>query len=431
MLAPKHALLPCLIMAITPTAWAQPQQSPTHTGTSVSHPQVIHEADPSVTRLQVEGDFNYSSQSMHTTTSGVPQGWAGEMMTEAERLRRESIIVPGPAPSRTLRLGDSGQDAQWLIDALIAHGFLAEEHNLPTPQPQPGPYGEATSSWESGPHQDPTLDYESIPAVQQLDRSVVTEAVESALIAFQSAKGLKRDGVAGREVYSALTVDHGALANALESWASNIAAWSDQARAEGYEKMIVVNIPSYTLHAIDLSSNQEDIQSRVIVGRPYTRTPQMLTRVVNLKANPDWTPPKSIRGARYQRPGPNNALGLMRFSTDNNMSIYLHDTNARGLFANDNRALSHGCVRVQQWKPLAAWSAQQDEAWVDDVALAGGKTRFLKVDAIPVVISYSLVDMVEGQARVFDDVYNKGAGAIGHAALQGQPEPAARPWSQR
>lgn len=422
MSAAPRTLLPFLLLTLSTSAFAQ---------TSYSSQAQVPPSDPAVTQLQDGGQMLVQQPYVDPYSLGVDQGWTGQLLREAERLRQETIAIEGPAPSRTLRLGDAGDEVQWLIEALIAHGYLGVEHN---PEIQVAPtsgYAVGATSWSNN-------TYGPTPAVGPAPlelpvQAQFNEAIESALLAFQAGNGLKQDGVAGPDVYAALTIDHGALANALDSWAANVAAWANQARAAGHSKMIVVNIPSYTLHAIDLSNNEEVIQSRVIVGRPYTRTPMMMTRVVNLKANPDWTPPKSIKGARYQRPGPNNALGLMRFSTDNNMNIYLHDTNARGLFANEQRALSHGCVRVQQWKPLAAWAAQQDEAWVDDVALVGGKTRFLKVDAVPVVISYSLVDMAEGQARQFDDIYNKGAAAIGHAELQGKIDldPTVISWTQR
>lgn len=303
----------------------------------------------------------------------------------------------GPAPAGLLRLGDEGPGVAWLSQALFARGYLVVD---PSASASPAP--------------------SSIVFPEQFDAGI-----EEALRAFQRDQGLKDDGVAGPAVYGALTADPTLLASALEGWADAIDAWSQQMRQAGYDRMVVVNIASYTLHAINLETNQVEIESRVIVGRPYTRTPRMLTRIVNLKANPDWSPPKSIRGARYQRPGPNNALGLMRFSTDNRMSIYLHDTNARQLFANDARALSHGCVRVQQWQPLAAWAARQDQQWVDEVALVGGRTRFLSVDPIPVLLVYSLADVVEDTPRQFADIYGLGAQALGAAALSGEQEPPA------
>lgn len=336
------------------------------------------------------------------TTSFVPDvqltlhdGFPGQVEAAARAMIDQSQLVSGPAPSRILKLGDQGEDVTWLVQALEAHGYRIVMAT--------------TSSEFSG-----SADGFAEPQVAVFDASL-----DAALRAFQTENSLAVDGVAGPGVYGRLTQDNRAVGAAASAWAANLYRWSNEARAAGHDRMIVVNIPSYTLHAIDLNTNEEVIQSRVIVGKAGTRTPLMMSRMVNLKANPDWTPPKSIRGARYQRPGPNNALGLMRFSLDNNMSIYLHDTNARQLYANERRALSAGCVRVQEWKPLAAWSAREDEAWVDDTALTGGKTRFLKVDTIPVILTYSRTDLVDGTVHQYADVYNRSERAIGYAELNG------------
>ena len=408
---PVRALLPCLLvvgLGVAPAASAQDVDA----AQDLPPPTLPYTASPLQSTITPATSLG----------SYVPadQGFTGAVHAAAIDLRQDSAAVQGPIPTRTLHTGDKGEDVQWLIEALITRGYLSEDAN---PRRSVGP---VIAPQVLPPTPQFSSQYTSVLDLQ----SEFTPQVEMAVRAFQAANGLKEDGIAGNGLYSALTVDHTALANALDSWATNIATWADQARAQGYTRMIVVNVPSFTLHAIDLSNNAEALQSRVIVGKPQTQTPLMMTRVVNLKANPDWSPPPSIRGARYQPPGPKNALGLMRFSTDNNMNIYLHDTNSRGLFANDQRSLSHGCVRVQQWHALAGWVAGQDEQWVDEVALRGGKTRFLKVDAVPVVITYSLVDLVDGKPRQFEDVYNRQDGAIGYAALQGLPEMPPQDWTQ-
>ncbi len=323
-----------------------------------------------------------------TTQAPVAVGLADKAYVHAAELRnRISSLPSGSVPSRILKLGDQGEDVSWLAQALSSHGYLQLNSADPLP---------ATSIFD--------------------------DQLELALKSFQKENGLNEDGVAGNQVYTTLTADPTRLAVGLESWGASVKAWSDELRAAGYKRAIIVNLASYTLHAINLETDEVELESRVIVGSPRTKTPRMMTRIVNLKANPDWTPPASIRGARYQRPGPNNALGLMRFSTDNNMSIYLHDTNARGLFSRDSRALSHGCVRVQQWHDLSSWTAQEDSSWVDNVALAGGKTRFLKVDPVPVLLVYSRVDIVDGKPRSFPDVYGLGDAGIANAALEGRSE---------
>jgi murein L,D-transpeptidase YcbB/YkuD len=77
-------------------------------------------------------------------------------------------------------------------------------------------------------------------------------------------------------------------------------------------------------------------------------------------------------GAHYIPPGQNNPLGQLLFELDNDQLIFLHDTNDRSLFGRSNRALSHGCVRVEQARPLAAWalgvSVREVEAMISSKA---------------------------------------------------------------
>src|SRR5690606_27301393 len=119
-------------------------------------------------------------------------------------------------------------------------------------------------------------------------------------------------------------------------------------------------------------------------GQPgRTATPQLVETVEGVIFNPTWTVPESIvkgeglgarvlnnpawarangytanRGANgyvsvVQKSGPGNSLGQMKLDMPNPHAIFLHDTPARNLFANANRALSHGCVRVERALELA------------------------------------------------------------------------------
>lgn len=181
------------------------------------------------------------------------------------------------------------------------------------------------------------------------------------------------------------------------------------ALADGKPYLIWVNVPSYTLRVYDTSTQQLLLTSRVIVGAPSTKTPIFETNVVNLKYNPDWTPPASLvkKGKRYVPAGPNNPLGQVRFSTDNNMSIYLHDTNNHALFDRPMRALSAGCVRVSRWNELAQILSGDTS---DGVAkqTEGNRTHFVKIPASLVWISYQRIDLDQNNIlTVFPDVYGK------------------------
>ena len=150
---------------------------------------------------------------------------------------------------------------------------------------------------------------------------------------------------------------------------------------------------------------------RVVVGQPGNETPELGSPIYRLVASPTWTVPRSIqeeeiapRGAGYmarnnmewrdgwivQRSGPTNSLGLVKFDMQNPHAIYLHDTPARALFAEDDRHASHGCVRVQDALGFAALIADRQgvrEEW--ERARATGEETFVRLPRqIPVRLMY-------------------------------------------
>lgn len=120
-------------------------------------------------------------------------------------------------------------------------------------------------------------------------------------------------------------------------------------------------------------------QRVVVVGQPGWETPQLGSPFYRFVANPTWTVPRSIeeeeianRGPGYlqrnnmvrrdgwivQLPGPENALGLVKFDLQNDYAIYLHDTPAKSLFDRNQRHLSHGCIRVENAPQFARMLAE-------------------------------------------------------------------------
>jgi murein L,D-transpeptidase YcbB/YkuD len=113
-----------------------------------------------------------------------------------------------------------------------------------------------------------------------------------------------------------------------------------------------------------------------------------------------------------------NALGIMKFVFDNKYSVYLHDTNQRYLFNSNNRSLSHGCVRVQEWDRLAKFILA-----ADSINAAGG--NFTSTDSLntwlkmkkkksipiqkklPVYIRYITCEGRNGGIIFYEDVYEE------------------------
>src|SRR5258708_1551923 len=191
-------------------------------------------------------------------------------------------------------------------------------------------------------------------------------------------------------------------------------AYVSMLRSQGVEtaipahgKFILVNIPSFEL--IALQDGVPVLRSRVVVGKPAAAPPELLSSMFAVQFNPAWTPtPLMIRneGLHYMPPGPQNPLGRMMFDLDNDEFIYLHDTNEKGLFNRPQRALSHGCVRVEQARSLAAWSLGISEEDVDSMISRGTSYSVLLPEIIPVsLIYYAQFPDEHGQVASNPDIY--------------------------
>jgi murein L,D-transpeptidase YcbB/YkuD len=93
-----------------------------------------------------------------------------------------------------------------------------------------------------------------------------------------------------------------------------------------------------------------------------------------------------------QLPGQDNSLGRVKFLFPNSFDIYLHDTPHKNLFAQQNRALSHGCIRVAKPDSLAAYILRNQQGWTPEKitqAMNSGQEQTVKVEKpVPVAITY-------------------------------------------
>ena len=196
-----------------------------------------------------------------------------------------------------------------------------------------------------------------------------------------------------------------------------------------------MNIPEYAARVI--RSGEVVRRARVVVGQPDKQTPVFSQIMRFIIVNPYWNVPLSIikkemlpklaadpsyfedhgyetverDGITYVRqpPGDGNALGRIKFMFPNKHSVYLHDTNARSFFGRDKRALSHGCVRVDQPFAFAEAVLGRDKGWTEArvKGLIGGSERTINLPTpLPIHIVYftAFVDPATG-LQVRDDVY--------------------------
>lgn len=187
-------------------------------------------------------------------------------------------------------------------------------------------------------------------------------------------------------------------------------------------KAIYVNVPSFELIAFE--NGREVLRSRTIIGTRKYPTPDLTADTSVVRFRPSWKPtPSMIRdkgtSPHTRPPGPNNPLGLLAIRLDPGMLIYLHGTNEPKLFERENRALSHGCIRVEKWDEVAAFVLGIP---VDEVHghADGSRTFDMETEGVPVIVRYetSFPDQ-RGIIREYPDVYGRDAAYA--KALQSKP----------
>lgn len=179
-------------------------------------------------------------------------------------------------------------------------------------------------------------------------------------------------------------------------------------------KAILVNIPAFEM--ILFRDGAPVMRSRVIVGAPWHRTPRLNTHVSAVRFRPTWRPtPSMIASGEYRNytrpPGLKNPLGLAAVRLAPGMLVYLHDTNRRQLFEKDERALSHGCIRVHKWAELVAFVLDMDLAQVHKLA-NGRRTFDAPAPPIPVELGYyTRFPDATGRIISHPDIYGLNSGA--------------------
>lgn len=234
------------------------------------------------------------------------------------------------------------------------------------------------------------------------------EEVDSVLIAtisqFQKDKGIKPDGIPGKKTLYYLNMTYAQQRDLLLLNMERM-RWLNNDLGENY---ILVNLPEFKLYMYEKDSIV--FQTNVIVGGQYTATPIFIDTLKYVEFRPTWSVPQSIvrkemipkiiaekdplkyakRGYRlfendkeinpdsvdwqnpnvYRRalyfveaPSERNSLGLVKFILTNDMSIYLHDTPSVQLFSRQERALSHGCIRIEKPAKFAYHLLKKQDDW--------------------------------------------------------------------
>lgn len=300
-----------------------------------------------------------------------------------------------------------------------------------------------------------------LEAVEGVDTYKYDELLVNAVKDFQQKKGLNSDGLIGKQTLFALNQTNDHKINQLIINMERL-RWLPAVKPN---RFIVVNIPSYTLWAVE--NDQVVFEMPVVVGRKKRQTLSFVTEIHGVRFNPTWTVPKTIKkedilpklvedptylsgkgmelysgvgeeaitldptsidwqtvtkedlaGFRMvQGYGANNPLGRIRILMPNQHNIYLHDTNERNLFLRTNRARSSGCVRMKDpervagfiLKTKAGWSGEKTQNMINRDKMTDIYTN----EKMPVYLLYHTVWLGnENQVVYGNDIYGYDASTM-------------------
>jgi L,D-transpeptidase YcbB len=227
------------------------------------------------------------------------------------------------------------------------------------------------------------------------------EKLDAAVRLFQARHGLNINGHVDEATFYALSVPADYRLNQLKLNAQRIEFWASALS----DRYVVVNIPAATIEAVE--GAQVVQRHTAVVGKADRATPILNSKIHQVKFNPYWTVPKSIirkdlirymnedpeyltkfririfdgkgnelqptdidwsteDAVQYtfrQDPGADNSLGRCKVDFYNKYDVYMHDTPLKGLFGENARFYSSGCVRAENIDTLVAWLLRDNGDW--------------------------------------------------------------------
>ncbi len=283
------------------------------------------------------------------------------------------------------------------------------------------------------------------------------QALEDAVKNFQTRHGLTADGVIGKSTLAQLNVPLADRIRQIQLGLERL-RWLPE-HIDG--RYLMVNIPSFQLFGFHNGSGSDrpDLEMNIIVGEAINgrNTPVFHSDMTYVNFRPYWNVPYKIAVKEYmplalrhpgylsghnfeivasfapnagiyaetyeniealssgelklrQKPGPKNALGLIKFAFPNTNNVYLHSTPSQGLFKRTRRDFSHGCIRVEYPVKLAEFVFKDQDDWTAEkieAAMQREKPRIVTLKTpIPVYIFYSTVLADEnGRVMFYADIY--------------------------
>ncbi|MDE2579867.1 MAG: L,D-transpeptidase family protein [Hyphomicrobiales bacterium] len=289
--------------------------------------------------------------------------------------------------------------------------------------------------------------------------------VEAGVKRFQARHGLGQTGVVGAQTYTALNIPAELRLKQLET---NLVRLRSMAGNLG-RRYVTANIPAAMVETVE--DGQIQTLHAAGVGKIDRQSPVMQAKVLDINFNPYWTVPASIirkdlipkmqadpnyltdnkiriynkdnqevsaRSINWnsmdathyrfrQDPGGDfNSLGVVRINIANPYGVYMHDTPAKGVFGDDYRFVSSGCMRLQNVRDYVAWLLKDTPGWdrskIDAVIASGDRIDAKLNEPVPVYWVYITAwGTPEGVVQFRDDIYQRdGLGAIAAAQAAGR-----------
>jgi L,D-transpeptidase YcbB len=270
------------------------------------------------------------------------------------------------------------------------------------------------------------------------DGLIFDKTLAEAVKKFQQENNLKPTGVFAAATLEALNGRQSR--RPLDTVIANMERWRWMPHDLG-KTYVMVNLTEFMLYVIQ--NGRQVWATEIVDGKPETPTPIMTAEMKSITINPTWNIPDTIAAKEYvplmrqdptilermglnvtynrdntihisQPPGPNNALGQLRFNFPNKFFVYQHDSNEKYLFAKPVRDSSHGCMRVRdpvKYAEVLLAIARPREGFTEDRIRGMFGTAEIEVHlpvSIPVHVTYqtAFVDK-NGKLQLRDDIYGR------------------------
>lgn len=304
-----------------------------------------------------------------------------------------------------------------------------------------------------------------------LDASVGTSNVfdsyvEGGVRRFQARMGLSTTGSVNRATLNALNVPIERRIRQLETNVVRLRTWSGNLG----NRYVVANIPAAAIETVE--NGHVATRHAAGVGKADRQSPLLQTKIPEVNFNPTWTVPASIirkdlipmmrkqpgyltenkiriigpngeiapervnwnsdEATRYtfrQDPGGEfNSLGFVRINIPSPHGVYMHDTPAKGIFGDDFRFVSSGCIRVQNVRDYITFLLKETPGWdrakIDETIQSGERINARIANPVPCYWVYITAWATpDGGVQFREDIYNKdGLGPVPVARLQGEQD---------